>query len=237
MIIERNTSLHYWYLNEIQNDIGDSFVVAHGIVTGHAKIEDAVFIHTSEVQKVSVDDKACELILQTRNTEYRCPLAYCDWDEQDKMPTIIPEYAYIKENYKGKLCEKTIDDGKILLVISNFDEYYFHSIYYKSVDSDEKMEFIATPHIGYSKDSFLIFGSGFDIRYFPQNQNIEFYVESVNDTPFFVENIGDIILYVKSSKGVVKLAPGECKEIIKENAELDPPLLSRRELYPVLYDI
>lgn len=235
MTVKRNASLHYWYLNEIQNDKGDCFVIAHGIVTGHAKIEDAIFIHTSEVKKIMVDDEACEVILQTRNTEYHCPLEYCDWEEQDKTPALVPKYEYIKECYKGKSCEKTIEDGKLLLVISNFNKYYFNSIYYKSMDSDEKAEFIVTPHIGYSKDSFLIFGNGFDIRYFPQKQNIEFYAESVKDTPFFVENIGDIILYVKSSKGVIKLEPGERKEITKENAELDPPFLSRRELYPAYF--
>lgn len=235
MINKRNTYLHYWYLNEIHNNKCNDSTIAYGIVTGHIKIQDAVFIHTSEVLDIAVDNNACEVVLKTHNTEYHCPFTYCNWDEQDKMPALIPNYECIKEKNRYGLDEQIIDDGKILLVISNFDEYYFHSIYYKDIDSDEKAEFTAMPHIGTFKDSFLIFGNGFDIRYFPHEQNIEFYIESVKNHPFFVKNIGDIIIYVKSSKGIIKLNTGEQKEIAEENVESDPPFLNRRELYPAYF--
>lgn len=228
--------LHYWYLKEIQNDKG-RVIIACGTVTGHDEIMDSEFIHTSEVVKIVIDEAACEVILKTRNEEYHCPLAYCKWKEQDKMPHIIPDYEHIKKNHVGELGEQTIDDGKILLVISNFDEYYFHSIYYKDSNSDKKAEFTIMPHIGTFKDSFQIFGNGFDIRYFPHVQSIEFYIKSVKNHPFFVKNIGDITLYVNSSKGIIKLNPNDLKEIVEENAELDPPFLSRGELYPPYYNL
>ena len=36
------------------------------------------------------------------------------------------------------------------------------------------------------------------------------------NVPFCIENIGDVVLYAKTSAGIIKLAPGERKEVIKE---------------------
>ena len=48
----------------------------------------------------------------------------------------------------------------------------------------------------------------------------------------FIENIGDIILYVGTKCGTIKLQPGERKEVIKENAETDVKALPSGDLYP-----
>ena len=58
-----------------------------------------------------------------------------------------------------------------------------------------------------------------DVRYFPHYQNIEFYSEYTDEKPLYVENIGYSVIYVQSSAGTIKLAPGERKEVTPENTE------------------
>lgn len=230
---DRKLQLHYWYVEEIPK--GDTqYRVAHGVVSGHKRLMDSVYIHTSEIKDIVIDKKAGEAIITTRNSEYHCALEYCDWAEQDKRPDILPEYEWIKNNYKDKITYPSIEEGKVLLVLSNFDDYYFNSIYYKPEGADEKITFSSYPNIGMFQDSFLIYGTDtpIDIRYFPHYQNIEFYSEHTANLPFFVENIGDNTLYVKSSQGLIRLEPGERKEISKENAEKEEPFLPEGDLYP-----
>ena len=70
------------------------------------------------------------------------------------------------------------------------------------------------------------------LRYFPHFQNIEFYSEDTEGCPFFIENIGDIIIYARTHAGTIKLEPGERKEVTRENAEREKPVLPGGDLYP-----
>ena len=50
----RKLQLHYWYVDELS--YGDKMVrIAHGIVSGHTEIADAVPTHTSEVKEITID--------------------------------------------------------------------------------------------------------------------------------------------------------------------------------------
>lgn len=217
---QKNTKLqlHYWYVNEISYK-GKVCRIAHGRVSGHERLEDATFVHTSIIRNIEIDKVASEAIIKTQNSEYHCPLEYCKWSEQDKTASCLPEYEWIKNNYKGKNNDPSIDEGKVLLVLSNFDDYYFNSLYYKPIDATEKVAYCAYPHIGMFQDSFLIFcdKATIDIRYFPYYQSIEFYMLETKGTPVFIENIGDIVLYAKTNIGVIRLEPGDRKEVSEEN--------------------
>ena len=115
------------------------------------------------------------------------------------------------------------------VMLSNFDEYYFNSLYYKPAYAAEKMPFRGTPHIGMFQDSYLIHceGTSVYIKYFPHYQNIEFYSVDTENKAFFVENIGDITLYVRFIGGLICLGPGERKEVCEANAEKEEPLLPK----------
>ena len=71
-----------------------------------------------------------------------------------------------------------------------------------------------------------------DLRYFPHYQNVEFYSEHTDNMPLFIENIGDVVLYAKTSAGTIKMEPGERKQVIKDNAEDNTPILPGGDLYP-----
>ncbi len=231
----RKLQLHYWYVGEHENN-GEMVLVGHGIVTGHKKIEDAIDVHTSAVKTVYVDEEAGELILTTKKSIYHCPLEYCNFKKQDGYPNIIPNYDDIKEKYQDAIEYPSIEPGKVLLVLANFCDYYFHSLYYVPKDSEDgkKLEFTGSPHIGMIQDSYLINTKDhrIDLRYFPHYGNIEFYSENTNKCPLFIENIGDMVIYARTSAGTIKLEPGDRKEVIKENAEDETPILPGGDLYP-----
>ena len=126
-----------------------------------------------------------------------------------------------------------IDEDKVLLTLSNFDKYYYHSAYCKLSSEQEPVRFRAYPHIGMLQDSFTISGDGplIKLSYFPHPKNIQFYCESTAEMPLFVENIGNEVLYVDTHSGLIKLVPGERKEVKVENAEQEEQSLSLRDLY------
>ena len=232
-IKERRLMLHYWYIKEIQ-DGENSYLSGRGIVSGHDMLADSTPIHTSEIMKIEPDYEAEELVLYTKNSVYHCPLIYCNFHRQEKAPQLVPGFEQIKEKYQGKLTYPEIEPGKVLLVLSNFDEYYFNSLYYQPEGEDEPLEYDGYAHIGTFQDSYLINTEDYriDLRYFPHYQNIQFYAEGTDGRPWYIENIGDITLYARTSAGVIRLEPGDRKEVTKENAEKDEPVLPSGDLYP-----
>lgn len=228
--------LHYWHVDKKTDDeTGKEYLQAHGIVTGHKRLQDSMYIHTSVIKEITINHDTKEAQIQTKNTLYYCPLAYCDFEKQEQWPEVIPDYENIKEKYKDTIEEPTIESGKVLLVLSNFNNYYFHSLYYVPEGETEPIKYSASPHIGMFQDSFLINGEGWkkiDLRYFPHYQNIEFYSQNSDGKPLFIENIGNITLYVKAFCGTIKLEPGDRKEVTKENTEPDVIGLPKGDLYP-----
>ena len=210
----RKLQLHYWYIDENDDD-GGKILYGHGIVTGHQKLSDSIKIRTSQVKKITVDEEADELILNTQNSVYHCPLSYCRFKKQDKYPDVIPGYKKLKKKYQDTIEYPSIESGNVLLVLANFCDYYFHSLYYVPEDSKDgkQLDFTGSPHIGTFQDSYLICTEDYkiDLRYFPHYQNIEFYSEETKGCPLYLQNIGDVTLYAKTSAGVIRLEPGDKK--------------------------
>lgn len=230
------TMLRYWHVDKRRDEgTGEEYLLAHGNVTGHKRLVDSTFIHTSVIQEMKINGVSGELEIQTMNTKYYCPLVYCNFKRQDEYAGLIPDYGSIKKKYSNTIKTPTIEAGKVLLILSNFDEYYFNSLYYIPEGEKEPIKYTAYPHIGTFQDSFLIQDENWDkidLRYFPHYQNIEFYAEHIGGKPLFVENIGDITLFADTSEGIIKLEPGDRKEVCKENAESDICGLPGGDLYP-----
>ena len=231
----RKLMLHYWYVDENTDDAtGEKYMCAHGIVTGHNRIADTHRIHTSEVFAIEIDRFTGEALIRTRNSLYHCPLAYCDYGKQDEFPLFIPDYEIVKAKYKDKREYPSIEAGKVLVVLSNFDRYYFNSLFYLPEGACEKAAYHSCAHIGTFQDSYLIWMEEhpINISYFPHFQNIEFYSQETDGKPLYLENIGDVPLYAKTFSGTICLQPGERKEVKEENAEENPPMLPKGDLYP-----
>lgn len=230
---DRKVMLHNWYIEDHLSQRNGRYALAHGIVTGHTRLPDSIFCHTSKIREKYVNGEG-ELVIRTMNTEYHCPLNSCDWEKQDQYPDMIPDYNKIKVEYKDKTLRPEIESGKVLLVLSNFCHYYFHSLYCIPEGADKPCEYSGDAHIGMFQDSYLVEADHgrIDLRYFPHFQNIEFYSEHTEWMPLFLENVGDVMLYAKTSVGTIKLNPGERKEVRKENAEAETPSLPNGDLYP-----
>lgn len=235
---KRKTMLYYWYMEDI-NYLGIEYAIIHGIVSGHKRLMDSIFINSSFINSYMVNYDDSELVVRTENTVYHCPLAYCNFDQQDLVKNQIPDYEKIKREYKGRAEKElpTADEGDVLLVISNHNQYYFNSLYYKPNGTYEKVKYFSGPHIGMLQDSFLVrSGEGnIDLRYFPHSQNIDFYTQDTDNKPFYIENIGDITLYCRTFSGLIKLNPGERKEVTKENVEKVSVDLPDGDLYPAVF--
>lgn len=237
--------LYNWYIS------GDD-KQAHGNVKGNPKIMDTTFIHTSTVNGVEIDFLGEEALIATRHTLYHAPLAHCDIDTQAQFPDMLPEFDKIKEKYsEGKIADPrlfaekerkivfpTIEQGKVLLVLSDFDEYYFHSLCVIGEDG-EPLRYSAHAHIGTFQDSFLIQTDDekcmIDLRYFPHYGNIEFYASATNGMPLYAENIGESTLYIELHKMMFSLKGGERKELCEQNACEDIDGLPNGDLYPAQF--
>lgn len=229
---ETQIRLYNWYI-KVYEEGSEIYYIGKGVVAGHPKIPDTNRMSTSIVKAIYTDLEQGEVILTTINHVYHCPLGECCWSRQDKYPDLIPDYEIAKEKFQN-LEEPSIEVGKVLLVLSDHDEYYFHSLYYKETADAEPCNYYGAAHVGMFQDSYLIMveEAGIDLRYFPHFRNIEFYSEDTDDRPLYLENIGNTVLFSKTSKGLIKLEPGERKEVCKENAEIDKPTLPKGDLYP-----
>lgn len=82
---EKRAQLHYWYVDRMRQN-GKEYILAHGIVSGHKRLTDTMFIHTSEIQSITINKNIEELIIATRNTEYYCPWNIANGNSKTRMP-------------------------------------------------------------------------------------------------------------------------------------------------------
>lgn len=244
---EQVTRLYCWHIEEHKDDTGETKLKLHGSVTGHRKFRDSTRIHTSRLLEYRIDWENAELYARTRSSEYHCFLEHWDYDRQEKtqcygkqgekLREYLPEYDKIKSLFYDRYPDPEIEPGKVLLVLANYEEYYFHSLYYVWKEGEKRSQYTGFPHVGTYQDSYLIDTEDYriNLRYFPHEGNVEFYMEETDDCPWYIENIGTATLYARTTKGVLKLLPGERKEVCRENAEKDKPELADGDLYPAVW--
>ena len=63
---ERKIMLHYWYIGEHYID-QKIYHVAHGIVTGHKRLNDSISMHTSAIRAVHIDKDTDEALITTHS--------------------------------------------------------------------------------------------------------------------------------------------------------------------------
>lgn len=209
-------NLYNWYITESKSN-GRSIRTLFGNITGHEKYLDSTFVRSAEILSIKTDYTQGQMIILTAdNAIFYCPLIYLNfrkYEEECLGADYIPDYEFIKEKYAGKIPYPKIEPGKILLVLSNCEEHYFHSAYCREAADSEPLKLDAFPHIGMFQDSFLILGKNawINIGYFPGERNIHIYRTRTNGMPLYVENIGFTSLRVNYRAGSFLLEPGERK--------------------------
>lgn len=212
---KKSASLHYWYVYD-----KDGHRRACGNITGHEDHNDGTDVRTSEVEDIVIDYSKGEAVITTKHTIYRCPLEYCAFEKQDKYPDIIPNYESMKSLYRNKVIQPEIENGKILLVLSNFNEHYFNSLCIKD-ENGEKYKYIHRIHLGMVQDSVLInlinerlFTPLVSLSYFPFFNFIEFYHTRLAGLPLYVENIGTSILEIRILGNNFSVRPKERIQVV-----------------------
>ena len=163
---EQVTRLYRWHIEEHKDALGDTKLKLHGSVTGHRKFRDSTRIHTSRLLEYRIDREKAELYARTRSTEYHCFLEHWDYDRQEKTQVYgeqgeklleyLPEYNKVKSLFYDRYPDPEIQPGKVLLVLANYEEYYFHSLYYVWKEGEKRSGFVGCPHVGNYQDSYLI---------------------------------------------------------------------------------
>lgn len=224
--------LYNWYAKEYTKD-SNSCLIGKGVVTDHPSIPDTSRMSTSNVKAIYTDLEHEEVILTTINNVYHRPIEDCCWLRQDDFPDLLPDYDLAKAKFKNRE-DHSIEPGKVLLVLSDHDEYYFHSLFFRETKNSELCNYCGYSHVGMVQDSYLIEAEEvrIDLRYFPHFKNIEFYSEDTDGKPLYLKNIGTSALFVKTSKGMIKLAPGDRKEVCTENVVGNCLTLPKGDLYP-----
>lgn len=228
---------------------------AHGIVNGHPKQPDTTYIHTSLIREIEIDDEHGEAVITTDNRIYRAELRSCAFGLQAEYANELPRYEELRERYYQPCPEgygsgypynvmtvfPEIEQGKVLLVISDFDKYYFHSLCVKN-KKGETLKYSAHSNIGMFQDSFIISTEDYlcaesdncyiDLRYFPHYGNIEFYEAETCGMPLYAENIGTSTIFIRLEGMMFTLNAGERKELCRENSEPIIKGLPDGDLYP-----
>ena len=227
--------LYHWRIEKsVHPYTGKEYVLAHGVVTGHRRLTDTTFIHTSPVQHIEVDRETEQVCIRTKNTEYHCRLSECDFSKPGTCE-FIPGLSEYAEKYEREK-EYDQDDNTILLILSDHESYYFKTALIKR--SGVIHRGWMRPHIGTFQDSCLISCKGYeqriDIRYFPHYRHLETYCWETDNLPVYLENEGDSAIFYRTYEGLIELKPGERKLVSKENAmsDEDAPILDQGDLYP-----
>lgn len=222
------------------------YTLINGVVTGHNRIMDGTFIHTSPVEGIRLDEN--DVIIQTANSLYTCTIDEMNHNQtrgymedpdfnikgMDKFSEFMAGYVPNEKPYIPEM-----EDMSILMRFGNNRSYYFDGLWIKYNGEVDQLTEIY-PHIGMFQDSILCMMNKqdkyrIDIRYFPyQFGNIEFYSFETEELPVYIENSGDIEFKAELSGSVYIIQPGERKLVSKENASSNGKLTSYSDMYPAV---
>lgn len=224
--------LYKWYIEKKNKANSDSVLWARGVVSGHIRLPDGMFIHTSAIVSVSLENET--VIIQTLNTRFECKMEDADYEKFTET-NMIERFAEFKEKYdipKVKY-EPDLKANEVLLVLGNNRQYYFDS-YHVNYQGKKKSLYDVPAHIGTFQDSVLcqcfINRCCIDYRYFPyKGCHAEFYSWEKHFKTY-IENCGDDPLYVTVYGNVYMIPSKERILVIPQNAQKEKPHLSHIDL-------
>lgn len=235
--------LYNWFLSNMKDT-----AIAHGIVTGHNRLPDAMNIHTSKIKDFIIKDNSSGIIV-TMNTEYEVERSEYNKERNNSYLNELKDRENLQDWQKNlieflNIPEEPIQDvnynleeNSILLSIGNNREYYFDKMIVNDASGIHELNRVY-PHIGMFQDSVLctmeVNKVYYDLRYFTfKDSNIEIYCCETNGLDLHIHNCGDNRMLVKIRELVYLIEPGETKLIAKENAGSNLELTNKRDLYSV----
>ena len=194
-----------WYFTKHRLiDLDEDCYCAHGVVSGHPRLEDGIDITTSKVEHIKPDAENDRLIMHTYSgNEYELLLADIQIMRFEETSGFLLQFgisALDKEQCKhlAKQARVKLQD-KVSSVLNNNELYlqlmgvFVQKAFFKS-HSGEVRELSIKCHSGMFQDSYLICDGKYcevDFRYFDRFMEIEPYCWSENVEAVRIENVGD----------------------------------------------
>ena len=215
----KKNTLRHWFLasREFRNE---TVQVIHCQFYNRENFFDGTVGSTSIVKKITLNEEEKEYEIQTNNTLYHCSFDSIFFEQQDKSPYKLPDYERIRKEYYKPVDRTALGKNDMLLVVADYNEYFFESLIFKNKDGTEG-EYCGYPHIGMFTDTYLISSDRefseckdeeeyIDIRYYVRNCGFEFYSLSTGKRSLWIENRGDSTLTIyENESGLISLQSGE----------------------------
>lgn len=179
----------------------ENYFLAWGNVTGHQRLVDGTYIHTSKIMKLEYDASTTKLIMTTYSkNEYELLINEMDMERYEEtvdnlkeFHVTIPSYdecnTIIQETEKEQMThiEEILKDGELYLKVKGS---YVSRAFWKK---DMVREIKVSAHIGMFQDSYLITDwekGEVDFRYFDALFGIRPYHYSDGLNAILIENCG-----------------------------------------------
>lgn len=216
---KRNTMRH-WYIGS-ENYCGKDYYLILGQFFNRPGLYDGLNGHSSEVMSVTINEEEEEYEIQTRNTLYHCSFDSLRFEQQDKSSYRLPDYERIKKKYWHPVDRSSLGKDDMLLVVSDYSDYFFESLLYWNKDGSEG-GYAGDPHLGMVVDTFLIRGrygpkaslcapspeEHIDIRYYVGGSGFRFYSLETGGRNLWIENRGDSTLEIYGCGKCIRLESG-----------------------------
>ncbi|MCR5620565.1 MAG: hypothetical protein K6G18_01795 [Treponema sp.] len=217
---KRNTMRH-WYIGS-ENYYGKDYYLILGQFFNRPGFYEGMNGHSSEVMSVTINEEEEEYEIQTRNTLYHCSFDSLRFEQQDKSSYRLPDYERIKEKYWHPVDRSSLGKDDMLLVVSDYSDFYFESLLYWNKDGSEG-GYAGDPHLGMVVDTFLIRGrygpkaslcppspeEHIDIRYYVGGSGFRFYSLETGGRNLWIENRGDNPLWIFGGGKSIRLESGK----------------------------
>ena len=216
-----------WEINEAIGK-NENFYYANGIVSGHPRLVDGTYIHTSKVVSITFYETDNKLIMRTYSgSEYEMNLADICLDNYKstakwlkKFDVKLPSYDECKsladriESEVIKSMNKILKDGELYLKMKGVfvQKAYWKKTEIRTIDVRE--------HIGMFQDSYLVTDwekHEVDFRYFDELFGIRPYHFSDGLNAILIDNIGSSEFGFTSGEYHVSCKPGEITRIESEH--------------------
>ena len=202
---DKMIQLKDWYFTKHRLiDLDEDCYCAHGVVSGHPRLEDGIDITTSKVEHIKPDDENGRLIMHTYSgNEYALLLADIQIMRFEETSDILQQFG-ISDLDKEK-CKQLAEQARMKLrekvssLLNNNELYlqlmgvFVQKAFFKN-HSGEVRELSIKCHSGMFQDSYLICDGKYcevDFRYFDRFMEIEPYCWSENVEAVRIENVGD----------------------------------------------
>lgn len=216
-----------WHFSKcMRGDTQGEYFRAHGIVTGHPKLEDGISITTSMIEKIKLDAEKNRLLMYTHSqNEYELLISEISEHEFDitqeylkifEVPEISWEqYKKLRESYEQDLAqeiERELDCNELYL---QFSGVFVQEAFWCN-SSGEVRKINVRQHIGTLQDSYLITDwekGEVDFRYFDGFNSIQPYHWSDGLQTIVIKVISSDDLNFEGSERNITCKAGETTRI------------------------